>query len=380
MENRDEYFMREACKEAQNARWQTFPNPNVGACLVYNDQILARGYHHGAGLPHAEIDCLGNAPLQDLPLKDCTLYVTLEPCNHFGKTPPCSHALLQSGVGHVVFGLDDPNPLARGGAQLLQANGVDVRGGVLADECEDTLADFLLWQKEKRPFVLLKMAATLDGRIATRANHSQWISGEKARKEVHELRAALGHIGGAIMIGGNTFRQDNPSLTARLEGKDSPQPKAIIVTQNLPAKDDAFIRLQQYPRTTIFATTSRDTTKIHDLQDLGVCVERLPQKEGKVDFEHFLKNCFERFAFPYVLCEGGGVLAQSLLAQNLIDEMHLYLSPLLLCDNEAKPLFTGASPQKLSDGFRLKTKAVSLAGEDIHAVFRPLPASPNSVR
>ena len=229
-------FMREAIALAQRGRWRACPNPMVGAVLVRDGEVVARGWHHGAGLPHAEVDCLADAAARKVDPAGCTLVVTLEPCCHHGKTPPCTDAILAAGIRRVVYGLRDPNPVAGGGAALLAAAGLAVTGPVLEAECRDLAADFLVWQTTDRPYVLLKLAATLDGRIATRNGVSQWISCPASRRAVHELRAGVGRAGGAVLVGGGTFRADDPLLTAR--GEDDapagPQPLACILTSRLP--------------------------------------------------------------------------------------------------------------------------------------------------
>ena len=231
-------FMHEAIALAEQGRWKACPNPTVGAVLARDGRVVARGWHHEAGQDHAEVDCLKDAAARGVDPKGCTLVVTLEPCNHQGKTPPCTQAILDAGISRVVMGLADPNPQAAGGAARLRDAGVEVIGPVCEAECRDLVADFLIWQSTDRPYVILKMAATLDGRIATRNGQSQWISCEASRREVQELRAGLGLSGGAVLVGGGTFRADNPRLTAREDGYEGPQPltPTFICSGNAPAR------------------------------------------------------------------------------------------------------------------------------------------------
>ena len=223
-------FMREALALAENGRWSACPNPTVGAVLVRDGQVVARGWHHAAGQPHAEVECLRDAQRQGIDPAQCTLVVTLEPCNHYGKTPPCSEAVLAAGIKRVVIGLYDPTPKAAGGAERLRAAGVEVIGPVCERECRDQVADFLAWQ-QGRPYVILKMAATMDGRIATRTGHSRWVSSEGSRALVHRLRAGIGRAGGAVLVGGGTFRADNPCLTARIPGETVEQQTVELITK-----------------------------------------------------------------------------------------------------------------------------------------------------
>ena len=373
MGDSDAFFMEQMCHLAQEGKWQTFPNPNVGACLVQNETIVARGYHHGAGQPHAEVVCLNDARARGIDPSGCTLYVTLEPCNHYGKTPPCTKAILEARIPRVVFGCFDPNPEAQGGAAYLRSQGVSVEGPVSQERCRTVLQDFLVWQEEKRPYVLLKMAETMDGRIATRTNQSQWISGEAARNDVQYMRRVIGKARGAVLIGGNTFRLDNPKLTARTDqgNPHADQPKAIILTSHLPDDPNSFTLLRERPCETIFCTQDLSSPRAQMLQDLGITLEPVPQKNGQTDFLQLFQTLFARYAFPYILCEGGGILGQNLLTANLVDEMHLYLAPLFLCDNEAKPLFTGSAPTTLQEGIPLETKSVKMVGDDIYLLIKP---------
>lgn len=189
----------------------TAPNPAVGALLLQNGRIVAEGWHKKYGGPHAEIEALGDARRKGVNPADCTLLVTLEPCNHHGKTPPCAEAILQAGVKKVVIGLSDPTPQAGGGAAWLAARGVQVIMGVAETQCRNLAADFLFWQHSDLPYVTLKLASTLDGCIATRSGQSRWITGKAARARVHMLRA----MSQAVLVGGNTFFEDDPLLTAR---------------------------------------------------------------------------------------------------------------------------------------------------------------------
>lgn len=196
---------------AQRGLPHTAPNPAVGALLLKNGKVVAEGWHAKFGQPHAEVAVLEDAKNKGVNPAECVLVVTLEPCNHHGKTPPCSHAIVLAGIKYVVIGTSDPTSKAAGGADFLRQNGVKVELGVCEDECKVLIADFVFWQNSKLPYVSLKMASTLDGFIATRAGKSRWITGPEARSRVHALRAHSQ----AVMIGGTTFRNDNPLLTVR---------------------------------------------------------------------------------------------------------------------------------------------------------------------
>lgn len=369
-------FMREAIELAGRGRWRACPNPCVGAVLVRDGQVLARGWHAACGEAHAEVACLRDAAERGIQPADCTLVVTLEPCNHHGKTPPCTDAILAAGIRRVVIGLRDPHPQAAGGAERLRAAGVEVIEGVCERECRDLAADFLVWQQKKRPYLLLKLASTLDGRIATRTGHSQWISCEASRAGVHALRAGVGHAGGAIMVGGGTLRADNPRLTARVDGNaaDPRQPWACVVTSRLPAIGGDCHLLQERPDRTIFISTPAVAASrlAHELRHIGAHVLSVPPSaKGSLDMAALLARLHEEIACPYVLCEGGGRLALSLLDSGLVDEFHLHLAPRILGDNQAVPLFDGRTPLQLDEALQMRISDLQRCGEDVRLVLRP---------
>lgn len=373
-------FMREAISLAKLSRFKTWPNPAVGAVLVKDGKVVARGRHKAAGLPHAEIECLNDARTRNIDPAGLTMVVTLEPCVHYGKTPPCADALLQARIACLVYGAKDPNPAANGGAQKLAEHGIKVIGPVLEQECEDLIADFMVWQTTERPYIILKLAASLDGRIATRAGHSKWISCDKARAQVHALRAEIGAAGGAVLIGGMTFRNDNPLLTSRMS--DSPavrQPLACILTSRLPRPDADYELLKQRPDQTVFFTSPAATASItaEALRKLGCRVFplQLGQNCANTDFASLFRELRVNLECPYVLCEGGGKLALSLLEARFVDEFHLYLAPIVLGDNDAKPLFTGRAPVQLDEALDMRFCATDMAGKDLRLLLRPLPST-----
>ncbi len=380
MTGRDfEPFMREAIGLARKALFRTYPNPAVGAVLVIDGKTVARGWHKGAGLPHAEVECLRDAAEQGIDPHGATMIVTLEPCNHQGKTPPCADAIIEAGITRLVYGTRDVNPQASGGVDRLKAAGVEVIGPVLERECLDLIADFLVWQNTNRPYVLLKLASTLDGRIATRTGHSRWISSEASRRKAHELRQAIGLCGGAILIGGGTFRADNPELTSRLEnGQSSPQPLACILTSRLPKADADFHLLKERPGQTVFFASPAATasTTAEALRKIGCRVLPLgPNVRGVPDFSLKLTDIRNDLGCPYVLCEGGGRLALSMLEAGYIDEFHLHLAPLILGDNDARPLFNGRAPLSLDEALDMRFCETSICAGDAHLLLRPLASS-----
>lgn len=369
-------FMREAIALAQKGRFRVCPNPTVGAVLVRDGQVVARGWHKGAGKAHAEIDCLDNARMEGVESRGATMVVTLEPCKHYGKTPPCTGTLLEAGIARLVYGAHDPNPEASGGAEILAGAGVVVTGPVLERECLDLIADFTIWQTTQRPYVILKLASTLDGRIATRNGHSRWISSEASRRMVHKLRAGIGMCGGAILVGGGTFRSDNPSLVSRVdEDSGSPQPLACILTSRLPKAEAEFHLLRERPQDTIFFASPAATasTTAEALRKIGCRVLPLgPNVRGTPDFSLMLKEMRQTLGCPYVLCEGGGRLALSLLEAGYIDEFHLHLAPIILGDNDAKPLFNGRAPLSLEEALNMRLCSSAICDGDAHLLLRPV--------
>ena len=334
-----ESFMREAAELAERGRWSAAPNPTVGAVLVRDGVAVARGWHTAYGKSHAEVECLKDAEAKGVDPSACTLVVTLEPCNHQGQTPPCTEAVIAAGIRHVVIGLRDPNPKAAGGMERLAEAGVEVEAGVCEELCRDLVADFLIWQTTKRPYVMLKLAMTLDGRIATRTGHSRWITGETARHQVHELRANVGRAGGAILVGGNTLHTDNPLLTARLDDPVERQPLAVSISSRVPAPDSLLL-FKERPTETIFFTTASGaaTPRAAQLRERGVRIRGLDRWKSGEDLVQILEYLRQEAGCPYVLCEGGGRLGLSLLEAGLVDEFHLHIAPKVLGDNDARPL------------------------------------------
>lgn len=366
-------FMREARDLALRGRGAAAPNPCVGAVLVRDGQVVARGWHTACGAPHAEVECLADAAKNGVDPAACTLVVTLEPCNHHGKTPPCTEAVLGAGIPRVVVGAADPNPdVAGGGMARLRAAGVEVVEGVCGLECRDLIADFRVWKSTDRPYVVLKLAATLDGKIATAAGHSRWVSCPACREEVHQLRA-MSH---AVLVGGNTFRADDPRLTARPGGVLAErQPLAVVVSTRLPQNRKDYHLLQERPEQAVFWTTEAAAhgPAAEALRERGCRVWGLPPAEaGGLDLGPGLARLRAEHGCLYVLCEGGGALALSLLRQGRMDELRLYCAPKIVGDPAAPGLFTGHAPETMDQALALRLAEVGRLGSDARLVYRPL--------
>jgi diaminohydroxyphosphoribosylaminopyrimidine deaminase/5-amino-6-(5-phosphoribosylamino)uracil reductase len=365
--------MARALELAERGRGFTTPNPRVGAVLVMGGVIVAEGWHKVFGGPHAEVECLRDAEEKGVDPTGATMYVTLEPCNHFGKTPPCSRTLLESGVARVVIGCLDPNPVAGGGAELLRQGGVTVTVGVMERECADAIADFVVWKTKGRPFVTVKLAMTLDGRIATRTGDSGWVSGEASRARVHALRANAQ----AVMVGGGTLWTDNPRLTHRLGDGPlaaNPQPLAVLVTRRPPAPDAPLAILRDRPGQCVVLTGAAwaASNTADGLKKMGVRVWGLPENGGEsLNLLPGLKRLREEAGVYTLLCEGGGGLAGSLLTQGLMDELVVFYAPKILGDAAAISGFSGLAAERMADAAKLRFLSMEAVGEDMMVVARP---------
>lgn len=370
-----EYAMKYAIRIAEKGRWLTAPNPVVGAVLIKDGTIVAEGFHSSFGGQHAEVLCLINAKNKNIDLSKCILITTLEPCNHYGKTPPCTKNIIDNKINHVIIGTKDPTTLASGGIETLRSAGITIETGILEKECQALIADFITWEKTSRPYILLKLATTLDGKIATRTGHSKWISSEASRQNVHKLRGNIGNVGGAILIGGNTLKLDNPQLTCRNNNNNNnKQPLAIVVTSTLPEPKDIYLFNKRPTETIIYTKPKNESTpQAKMLHDKGVRIVTLGCWSSELS--HILTDITEHIRLThgclYILCEGGGKLASSLLQANLVDELHIYLSPKILGDNSAYPIFDGRNPLTIHDAVPFNVHRMELCDSDIYLTFRP---------
>lgn len=383
---RHEYWMARAVELARRGRGPTAPNPCVGAVLVRDGQEVAHGWHERFGGPHAERRCLAHAREQGVDPSRCTLYVTLEPCNHHGKTPPCTEAVLEAGIPEVVVGALDPNPVAQGGAERLEQAGVRIRTRVLEQQCLDLIRDFRLWQSTDRAYCILKMAATLDGRIAARSGRPEPVSSPESFSDVHRLRG----LAQAVLVGGSTFLGDDPSLTCRLADMDQPtgstapslydqqlindeQPYAVVLTSRLPGADCELQLIRKRPRQTIFWTTEQAAASetARALEDIGVRVWALPQQGPTLQIQEGLRRLRQELNGHYLLCEGGGQLATSMLEQGAADEFVLYLAPRFLGDAQAAPLGAGRHCETMAQAMDLRLGRCEPSGPDLKLTYYP---------
>lgn len=353
----DEKYMRMALRLAEKARGRTSPNPMVGAVIVKNGRVIASGYHRKAGEPHAEANALMRAGSS---AKGSTLYVTLEPCSHTNKrTPPCCPLVVEKGIKRVVVAMIDPNPDVSGdGIMRLRKEGIQVTTGVLEAEAKKLNEAFVKHVSSHMPFVTLKLAQTLDGKIATSSGESKWITGEQARKEGHKLRDSHD----AILVGINTILSDDPSLTTRVPGgKD---PVRVIVDSSLRIPLNARVLTRKSPARTILATLSGSTRKIGKLRKSGAEVIRARSKNGRVDLRDLMRK-LGRMGIMSILIEGGSEVNASALKAGIVDKVVLFVAPMLMTGSDSICSVGGSSPLRLAHAVKLRDLSCNKVGDDL---------------
>lgn len=364
-DNVDIGFMRQAVTQARKGLGRTSPNPAVGAVIAKGGKILSRGYHHRAGGPHAEIEALnklgGKAP-------GATMYVTLEPCNHEGRTPPCTEAIVRSGIERVVIGMQDPNPQVKGGgAPFLAEHHIEVKLGVLEQECREVNEGFVKYVSTGRPFVMVKSAQTLDGWTATVGGDSKWITNDQSRGYVHQLR----NQADAIMVGVGTVLADDPQLTCRLRRGKGKDPLRIVVDTHLRTPVNARVLTQDSPVGTVLVAGSR--VKKNIIQDFEkgknevvICAMR----QGEIDLEALL-DILGRRMITRLLVEAGAGIVGSLLRRKLVDKFYIFKAPRLLGGGDGKPMAEGPGPRMMKESTSLRNLRVKRFGDDILVVGYP---------
>lgn len=353
----DEKYMARTLRLSRKHWGISAPNPAVGALVVKNGRIVAEGVHKKAGEAHGEALALALAGEQ---AKGATLYVNLEPCRHQGRTPACTNAIITSGVSRVVYGIGDPNPVAGGGGSLLSAQGLEVTGGVLMRECAYEHRMFLISNRLKRPYVILKAATSLDGRIATAKGHSQWITGEGSRKKAHWLRSRME----AIMVGRGTLMADNPSLTCRLPGYHGRQPFKVVLDSRLGMPLSANV-LKQAHNLAVVCGKEASPQKERALIDLGARVWRVGvDEQGGLDLPRIMRRLYEE-GITSLMLEGGADLAFSMLRQDLVDELWQFVAPKIIGGRTAPGFAGGQGFASLSQAVNFSKPRISRLGDDI---------------
>lgn len=369
--NYSESFMRRAIELALKAEGFVHPNPFVGAVIVRDNKIIAEGYHHNYGNLHAERDALKNALENNIDVKGSEMYVTLEPCCHYGKQPPCTQAIIDSGIKKVYIGSRDPNPLVNGkGVHLLKEAGIEVVQDFLKDECDAINKIFFHYIKHKRPYVILKYAMTLDGQTATFTKDSKWISGKSSRLNVHKTRSNVA----GILTGIQTALCDNPMLNCRLEdGQKHFNPTRIILDSHVQLKKESLLvqTAKEIPLIDVCSLnlTDEEILRMEELKNLGVTFLQVEECEGKIDLEKLLILLGQK-GIDSLLIESGGNLNASFLFQKekaLVNEIHIYLAPKFF-GNDGKTIFNpvkGLGVKFAKDALTLKKPSIEFFDDDI---------------
>ncbi len=364
--SQDQNFMDLALDLARQGKGFTSPNPCVGAVVVKNGRVLGKGFHRAAGMPHAEVEALNDVANSGGSVRGATLYVTLEPCNHFGKTPPCTHKILESEIARVVIGCHDPNPHVAGkGMAFLQENGVSVTTGIRQEEACEIIEDFSWYMLNGRsPFVVLKCAATLDGYIATSTGNSQWITGEKARGYGHLLR----HEADAILIGSGTLHADNPSLTARIPGKETKNPMRVVLDTHLTIDETSRLigEIKEAPVVVICEPLGdvKKQQKKEALVKKGVQILEVDTIQGRLDLNQVVEK-LGKMGVMNLLIEGGGTIAASFLGTGLVNKVCYFVAPKLLGANDGIPVFRAKGPENIAEIQHLEHVTMKQLGNDV---------------
>ncbi len=351
-----EKYMKKAIQLAQLGRGHTNPNPMVGAIIVKNNKIIGGGYHQYYGGLHAERDAFANCTEDP---SGADLYVTLEPCCHYGKTPPCTDIIIEKNIKRVFVGSDDPNPLVAGkGIEKLKQNGIEVYTGILKSQCDKLNTIFFHYIKTKTPYVVMKYAMTADGKIATYTGDSKWITAEQSRKQVHHIRNAVS----GIMVGIGTVLADNPLLNCRIEGGKNPI--RIICDSTLKIPLDSQIVKTANEIKTIIAFAQKDEQKQIALQKAGIQLLYLPNEQNKVDLNALMIELGKQ-KIDSILLEGGATLNECALQCGIVNKLLVYIAPKIFGGSEAKSPVAGKGVAMASKAYNLYLKEIKTIGQDI---------------
>ncbi|MBO9130420.1 bifunctional diaminohydroxyphosphoribosylaminopyrimidine deaminase/5-amino-6-(5-phosphoribosylamino)uracil reductase RibD [Bacillus sp. 165] len=349
-----EFYMNLALQNALSMKGQTDPNPLVGAVIVNHNRIVGIGAHLKAGEPHAEIHALQMAGDK---AKGGTIYVTLEPCSHYGRTGPCAEAIVRAGIKRAVVAVLDPNPLVSGrGIKILEQAGIEVVIGVCEEQSKKMNEVFNKYIVKKVPFVTMKSASTLDGKIAAHTSDSKWITSEAARADVHQLR----HEHGAILVGVNTVMKDNPELTTRIP--NGRNPVRVILDSTLKIPLQSRVVTDKQAKTWVFTSAAHSPYKKSALEELGVTVF-VTSGSDRVDLVETLQILGEQ-SISSLLIEGGGEVNASFMEQHLVDKLVLYIAPKLIGGKHASTFLEGAGLDKMSEAIELIDMDISKIGRD----------------
>ena len=358
MNKADEFYMSKAIELAKKAEGRTSPNPMVGAVLVKNGKIIGKGYHRKAGLAHAEVEVIRDAGEN---AAGATLYVTLEPCSTFGKTPPCTDLIRISGIKKVRIAAKDPNPVnANKGIRFLRKSGIEVETGILEKEAKAINIVFEKFIRTGLPFVTVKVAQSLDGKIATATGESKWITGLDSRRFVHKLRAEVD----AVLVGINTVLKDDPLLTNRLYKRSRKQPIRIVLDSKLKISPECKLFSINSQDVILATTNSAPRKKIKFFKEIGVKILVAKDNNGKVDLKDLMKK-LARMNIAHVLVEGGSEVLGSFFRENLVDRALFFISPKVIGGKGAPSSVMGEGITKLRFAKRLKETKITRFKEDI---------------
>lgn len=358
----DEEYMELAIRLAKKATGYTSPNPLVGALVVKNGKIIGQGYHHKAGTHHAEVHALHEAGLE---AKGATLYVTLEPCAHYGKTPPCANLVVESGISKVVIGSGDPNPLVAGkGVAILERGGIQVIQGVLEKECQSLNEMFFTFIQKKIPFVTLKSAMSLDGKIATKSGESQWITNESARNDGHMLRGSHD----CILVGIGTILADNPQLNCRHGYLEKPhQPDVVILDSQGRTPENAKVFLEKNRKILIMVSPNCSPLRIEALERVGAEVIKVSSHESGLDLLTVLHKLGER-DYISILVEGGARIIGSFVDQRCFNKLITYIGNQIIGNQQALSAIGGNGVSALQDAPLLEFATIELLDNNVKII------------
>ena len=355
----DHKYMQQALDLAAKGRGRTSPNPMVGAMVVKDGRVMGRGYHQRAGSPHAEVNAIDDAGDRT---RGATIYVTLEPCNHFGRTPPCTRKIIDAGIRRVVVAMTDPNPdVQGGGTETLRGQGLDVTTGICEKEARTLNEGFITWVTTGKPFVIVKCAATLDGRMATRTGDSRWVTGPASRRFVHRIR----HGVDGIMVGVETVKKDDPSLTTRLEGETGSDPTRIILDTRLSIPLTAkMLHQTSHAPTWVVCGTDASTDRRTALEKTGARVITASLKAGRIDLSALMKQ-LGAMGITSLLIEGGGTVIGSAFAADIADKICFFYAPKILGGDDGVPICRGAGPESMKQSISIHDLSVFRFDADV---------------
>lgn len=353
----DEFYMKRALELAIKGVGMVNPNPMVGAVIVKDNKVIGEGFHEKYGHAHAERNAVKNA-VEDI--EGATVYVTLEPCVHYGKTPPCVDLLIEKKVRKVVIGMLDPNPLVAGKSiKKLKENNIEVKVGVKEKECRKLNEVFIKYITTKKPFVIMKAGISIDGKIATSGGESKWITSERSRLHSHELRNRMS----GIMVGINTVLSDDPSLTYRGEHKGK-NPLRIIIDSTLKVPFESKVIKYNNNNTIVACVKNADLIKKEKLEKMGVKVIETKSKKGKVDLQEVVEK-LGKDKIDSILLEGGGTLNFSALKEGIVDKVRFYIAPKIIGGQNSKNSVSGQGFYNLDDCVNLKDMSYEQMGNEI---------------